>query len=89
LPWTFTSSFSRTSSRSAAQLVLGRDLQADVVLPGGDAVADDLFDLVIERNDPVFAPTGVNGLLAAALGDFRHWAEHSKFDGRAYLVLLS
>ena len=39
----------------ASELVLGGDLQAGVVLPGRDAMADDLLNLVIERNDPVFA----------------------------------
>ena len=57
----------------APQLVFGRDLQPDVVLPGRDAMPDDLFDLVIEGNDPVFAAAGVDGLvLTAAWGGFRH-----------------
>ena len=39
----------------APELVLGRDLQPGAVLPRGDAMADDLFDLVVERDDAVFA----------------------------------
>ena len=40
------------------------------VLAGRDAMADDLFDLVIEGNDAVFAATGVGGLVAGGRSEW-------------------
>ena len=51
----------------APELVFGGDLQSGTVLPGGDTMADDLFDLVIQRDDAVFTtPRGPARLDRAA-----------------------
>jgi hypothetical protein len=70
-----------------SELVLRGNLQPRSILARGDTVADDLFDLVIQRDDAVLPARGMNGGSGyACLG---HGCEHNKSDRGGDLVLLS
>jgi len=63
---------------------------ADHELARRDAVADDLLDLVVEGDDPVFpTPWGCRRVMHSAIRRFRHCDEHNNSAFRDCLVLLS